>query len=126
MAVLNLLLNWAWVPARGWNGAALSTLVTIGGTGLLTLLVGQHLYPVPLQGVRLIKLAFGIALIVAIDTFISIPVGVLGWLARGGLLLLLPLLLLVTGFFEPSEIRFLVKVPGQLKRKIHVGLKKTV
>ena len=126
MAVLNLLLNWAWVPTRGWNGAALSTLVTIGGAGLLTLLVGQRLYPVPLQRVRLVKLAFGMTLIVAIVTFVSIPVGVLGWLARGGLLLLPLLLLLVTGFFEPSEIRFLTKLPGLLKRKIQVEPGKTV
>lgn len=122
MAVLNLILNWIWIPVWGWRGAALSTLVTIAGNGLVTLLIGQSLHPIQLEVRRLGKLA--LALVCVCGLYAVLPLSQWGWLVKGGILLSVPLLLLVLGFFGSSEIRFASALPGQVWRRFQLVVRR--
>jgi O-antigen/teichoic acid export membrane protein len=122
MAGLNLLLNWAWIPEWGWIGAARATLVTIGGTGLLTLFFGELFYRVPLQWGRLVKLLLGVVIVVSAYHFIPIPAGIVGWLVRGGMLLLLPAWLVIVNFLDSSEVKLVISLPRSLLRKFQLAL----
>jgi O-antigen/teichoic acid export membrane protein len=48
-ALINLGLNFLWVPAYGGKGAALATSITFGAWCLFTLFVSQRLWRVPFQ-----------------------------------------------------------------------------
>jgi O-antigen/teichoic acid export membrane protein len=115
MAVLNLLLNWMLVPSQGWFGAALATVVTVGGVGILALLVGQLLYRVPLQIGRLTKIAVSTSVILIVYFFSPIPAGMLGWITRVTLVVLFPALLVMMGFLEPAEKKFFETLPHALR-----------
>ena len=69
MAGLNLLLNWLWIPKWGWWGAAFSTVITIGGVGIISLLVQQRIYPVSLEVGKLVKLFLGVLLVLLLFVF---------------------------------------------------------
>ncbi|MEA3352022.1 MAG: oligosaccharide flippase family protein [Chloroflexota bacterium] len=122
MAGLTLLLNWLWVPAWGWLGAAWATVVTIGGTGLLMMLAAQRLYPVLLETLRLLKIAAGIVIVLIVNFLIPPVPGVFDFLMRGGALLFLPITLWVTNFLSEREIRFIIMLPQLLRKKIQFAL----
>lgn len=120
MAVLNVLLNLLWTPTWGWEGAALATVITIGGAGILTLFISRRLIYVPLQKLRLVKLGLGI--LVVYSSYLILPlssVSILNVIERLLLILLFPLFLLLVRFFEPNEINFLLSLPLRIKTKYY-------
>jgi O-antigen/teichoic acid export membrane protein len=121
MAILNLLLNWAWIPAWGWKGAAWSTVVTVVGTGVLTFIAGEWVYPVKLQTGRLVKFSLVVAGAALIHIFVAPSSNLLGLLLSAVLLLVIPIVLLIVGFFEPDELRFMAALPELLRSKIKLA-----
>jgi len=125
MAGLNLLLNYLWIPRLGWIGAATSTVVTIGGTGLLTLMIGQRFYRVPMHRKCLAKVMLATGVVVTISVLVHAAVGPLNWGLRTLLLLFLPFLLLLLRVLQPSEVRFLLALPTEVRSRVFHLEKKT-
>ena len=120
MAALNLLLNWLWIPRMGWKGAALSTVVSIAGTGLITLFGATKLYPIIFDKLRLFKL--GISTVIPVIIFYSFPevTGIHGFIIHAAIPLVMPVFLFLIGFFDSSEIRFMVSLPSLVEKKLLV------
>ncbi len=115
MAALNLLLNWLWIPAFGWHGAAWATMLCVGGVGLLTLIAGERAYPVKLETVRLLKL-FIIMGVIILARYLSFNVLQLsGIILSTALLLSAPALLYFANFFTPKEKKYIRNLPGIIK-----------
>jgi O-antigen/teichoic acid export membrane protein len=102
--VLNLGLNYALVPRYQMMGAAVAACVSFFGWFLLQALVSQRLYHVPYEHARLARLfviglvLYGIGSQIAWGSF---------WHAVAGkvlLVLISPLLVYATGFFESGEL----------------------
>ena len=117
MAILNLLLNWIFVPIAGWEAAAVVTVITIGSTGLITLFVSKSFYPVPLQLPRIAKIILATIVIIGFYTLFPVANDITSWFMRGMILLSYPFLLLAIGFFTKSEIAFLGLLPNILRQK---------
>lgn len=123
MAFANLLLNWLLIPNWGWRGAAWTTVFTIGGVGILTLITSLHLYYVPLQHARILKVVLCVAVITGLYFWLPHVDGAWSWLLRITLWLLLPLLLYTFGFFADSEIRFIRNLPDRLSRELRFSVR---
>jgi O-antigen/teichoic acid export membrane protein len=114
MAALNLLLDWMWIPTFGWHGAAWATVITVGGTGLLTLFAAERVYPIHLEKVRILKLLLAVGIIVLakyLSEEILLPTNLL---TSALLYIIFPMFLLLSGFFTPGEKTFLQRIPGIL------------
>lgn len=63
MALINILLNLAWIPKYGWMGAAWSTLITVCGLGLAVAVYGKKIFPHNIQynKVMLLLILTGVA-----------------------------------------------------------------
>jgi len=120
MACLNLLLNWMWIPRWGWQGAAWATMVTVSGAGIFTLLAGEWAYPVKLQYIRIIKLFLTVFIIALVHYLVHAPSPVLSLLTSAVLFLCMPLLLVLVGFFESFEIRFILDLLELVRRKMGI------
>ena len=108
MAAINLLLDWLWIPSHGWQGAALVTVITVGGAGLLTLIAGERAYPVKLEYQRIVKIlvAVGITILVKHQAVgLNLPSTLL---TSTLLYILFPILLLLSGFLTSDEKTFLL------------------
>ena len=95
---LNLAANYLLIPRFGMLGAAWAQLLGFGAMALGLQLVGRKLYPIPYEWSRLARI--GLALGVAM------ALGLLGpdrIELKLGALLLLPLLLVLSGFLAPGE-----------------------
>lgn len=115
-AGLNITLNFLLIPSYGMMGAAVSTLVSYFVEGVLRVIVSQRLYPVPYEYARLGRVA--LIVIGLYYTGVMIPWGTL-WMALAGkatLLLCAPLLLYVSGFFQPGELERLKGLVSDLRR----------
>lgn len=108
MAVVNLASNYFLIPEFGWRGAAWSTLITIGGTGLLITLASRRFYSVPFEWYRLGKLFAVVLCIISVDLYVidNLASGV--FVARLLTLLAVPIMLLVVNFLADYEVRFLI------------------
>lgn len=98
-------LNLYLIRNYGMHGAAVAAVMGAAVLLVLQLLVGNRLYPVPYEYGRLARLALVAALTYAIAIHVrwgSVFAALAGKMA---LLLCTPLLLYLTGFFEPGERR---------------------
>lgn len=117
MAALNLLLNWLLIPTQGWRGAAWATLISVCGTGILTLLAAQNAYPVKLEYRRIIKLGLVIVIILLIYSFINVQSHLLTFILSSLLLFCMPILLWFLGFFYPFEKLFIINYCKNIKER---------
>ena len=79
----------------------------------------MRVYPVKLQYSRLLKLCFSVAVIVIFHNIFENSYSViLSLIISAVLLLCMPFLLLLTGFFESTELIFMQAFPGLVKRKL--------
>jgi O-antigen/teichoic acid export membrane protein len=115
-AVVNISLNFLLIPTYGMMGAAIATLVSYFVQGVLRLIVSHHLYPVPYEYARL-----GRSALIILGLYyagVTIPWGTV-WAALAGkaaLMLCVPLLLFVSGFFEPGELERLKGIVSDVRR----------
>jgi len=104
-AIFNLLLNYLLIPAYGMSGAALASFFSYLLMNLLAYLINTRIYPIPYEGIRILK----IILITALLLFILNQIQVSFWqkelLYKLLILFLFPLLLWVSGFFALSELK---------------------
>lgn len=109
-ALLNILLNFYFVPLYGMEGAALTTLVAFTFLCVLTYFEAQYFYPLKQEWRRLAKIAFwGLIIFLGASFLPPLPL-----VARMFLLLLFPLLLWFSHFLELEEKE---RIKIWLKRK---------
>ena len=108
--VANVALNLLLVPSMGIVGAGLalvaSYLVVLGLMYVFT----QRLFPVPYEWGRLLRIVVTVAALVGVAELVVPTSGALGLLVRAVLFAAYPLTLLATGFFTPSERRWLARL----------------
>lgn len=113
MALINLLLNYLLVPSWGWLASAFVTIISIGGTGLLTLAISQQFIKVPLQRKRIWKLCLNVMIISILFLFtLQIPDIIMRMVGKALLVALFPLLFIGTGFFTMEEMNLFNSYTG--------------
>ncbi len=115
MALLNLFLDWLWIPLYGWKGAAWATVITIGGAGLFTLIAGEWVYPIRLEKVRILKLIIVVGIIILAHNFVNNCVFLSSLVLSIILLLSIPLLLFFVEFFTAQEKVYILKILDLIK-----------
>ena len=117
---VNIGLNLLLLPVWGIVGAGVALVVSYLVVVVLMYVFTRRLFPVPYEWLRLAKVLFATAVLIAVGE-VFVPDAGLGWLAvRLLLVAALPLLLLLTGFFTPQERRWLLLLtrPAALKEKV--------
>ncbi|MFC1565125.1 lipopolysaccharide biosynthesis protein [candidate division KSB1 bacterium] len=99
-AATNIILNYYLIPVYGMMGAAYATVFSYGLMAVLLLIVTRRFYPVNYEYLRILHIVFVIAILFYTWTFIP---GKFSILTEFGLLLLYPVLLFLTGFFNKQE-----------------------
>jgi len=103
-AVVNIALNFALIPKYGMMGAAWATFIAFAVQATITLIVSIRMYYVPYQYRRLAQLVLGAALVYGTSIALPFDSLVKSIAFKSALLVAYPVLLLVTGFFEPTEL----------------------
>jgi len=104
-ALINIVGNFALIPVFGMLGAAWTTVASYLSMAIALYLVSRKLYPVQYEFGRLLKLALVLAAVVAASRLWPVPF----W-GKFGLLLLYPVALWGSGFFEARELAELKKM----------------
>jgi O-antigen/teichoic acid export membrane protein len=116
-AVVNLVLNLLLIPRYGVMGAAWATAIAFAVYAATIFYAAQRVYPIPFEGVRLVKVV-----LCSLATFAAahfVPAGPLGStiLNKSLVVLLFPTALLVLGFLTSEEKRFMVdRIRGYVGR----------
>ena len=71
---------------------------------------------------RIYPALLGVLIVVSAYHLIPIPAGILGWLVRGGMFLLLPAWLVIVNFLDSSEVQLVISLPRSLLRKFQLVL----
>jgi O-antigen/teichoic acid export membrane protein len=116
---VNVGLNLLLVPPFGIVGAAVALVLSYLVVLALMYVFTQRLFPVPYEWPRLTRVLLTTAILIAAGELFLPTSGAAGLLARTLLCLLYPLALLATGFFTPSERRWLSQLrhPSVLIRR---------
>jgi len=111
--VTNLGLNFLLVPMWGMVGAAIATAVafSILPTGLV--LVSRRYIKVPYEWARLSKIALSIGVVFGITQLVNMDAAYINAIIKGMILLTLPVVLYITGFFQQDELQ---KVKDRIRR----------
>jgi O-antigen/teichoic acid export membrane protein len=115
-ATVSLGLNFLLVPRYGMMGAAGAALGSFMFQFAIQARIGYHLYPVPHEWGRILRLVGVGAGVYAVGSLIhwgSIPTALAG---KGLLILAAPALLLATGFFEDGETKRLKSLVASFRR----------
>jgi O-antigen/teichoic acid export membrane protein len=118
--VVNVGLNLLLLPVWGIVGAGVALVVSYLVVVVLMYFFTQRLFPVPYEWLRLAKVLVATAALVAVGE-VFVPDEGIAWLAvRLLLVLALPFVLLLTGFFSAEERGWLLMLtkPGELKAKL--------
>jgi O-antigen/teichoic acid export membrane protein len=116
----NIALNLALVPPLGIVGAGIALVASYLVVLTLMYTFTQRLFPVPYEWGRLVRILLVSALIVGVGELLLPTDGFAGFVERAVLWLAYPLALLATGFFTPSERRWLSQCrhPDELIRSL--------
>ncbi len=112
---LNLLL----VPPFGIVGAGVALVLSYLVVLVLMYVFTQRLFPVPYEWTRLIRVVLTATILIAAGELLLPTAGAAALFARTALWLLYPLALLATGFFTPTERRWLsgLRHPAEVIRR---------
>lgn len=115
-ALANIGLNFALIPRYGMMGAAWATIVAYGLMAAGTYLLSQHYYPIPFEWRRIGKSAIVFAAIYFIGSrFHAAPMAV-SIVLKGLVVLSIPLLLTLLGFWMPREASVFRSIGHQFGR----------
>lgn len=120
-AIFNLLMNYLLIPPYGMLGAALASFFSYLLMDFLAYLLNTRIYPVPYEGLRILKIILITVLIFFIFSQIQLTSWKMELLYKFLVLLLFPLLLWVSGFFTSNELKrakgFIPELLEKLKLK---------
>jgi O-antigen/teichoic acid export membrane protein len=118
-AILNVALNFAFIPPFGMVGAAWATVAAFGLVALGTAIVAQWHYPLRYEHDRLGRVAaIGVVGFVATSMAHGGMLAFTGWL--GALLVAFPLALGLMGFFDSDERLALARLAGRARSGLRV------
>jgi O-antigen/teichoic acid export membrane protein len=121
-AGLNLVLNFLLIPRYGMMGAAIATFASYTFQSTFRVLVSYWLYPVPYEYARLGRLVVVIGGTYIVGVIVAWGSAWNALAGKMGLLLLVPLFLYASGFFESGEIARLKLLLTELWRRSRVVL----
>ncbi len=117
-ALLNLVLNWFWIPRHGGMGAAWATMAAYGFMLAFTLLLSEQLYPQRWEWGRLASVAVvfvgGAA---AVGAFAPPDHTAVGLGVRLGAVLVAPLALVAVGFLRPEDKAAIGALVARVRRR---------
>jgi O-antigen/teichoic acid export membrane protein len=114
---LNVGLNLVLIPAYGMMGAAWSTVAGYALAVGLTYVISQRYYPIRYDVRRLVHLVVVFGVLAAAARFFD-GGSVAEVAVRAAILAAYPVVLLLTGFFEPGERRALRRAGGKLRARL--------
>lgn len=111
-AMVNLGLNVYWVPRYGMLGATWATTVSYFVLALMTLVLSQKVYWLPLETWRLVRIVAVTGLVYLLGAWVPLWEGLVEKLTWGLFLACLayPALLLATGFLRPGERKIIAEL----------------
>jgi O-antigen/teichoic acid export membrane protein len=120
-ALLNLALNVLLIPSYGMMGAATATVLAFLLQSLLTFAIALRFYSVPYQYLRLAKVALIGLGIYGLSLFVSAASLPQALAEKALLVLFFPLLLRITGFFQPAELSYARVLLFNVKTRLAVS-----
>jgi O-antigen/teichoic acid export membrane protein len=99
-AAVNIAANFLLIPRFGMMGSAYATTLGYAAMALSLFVVGQKLYPVRYEYLRLVHMGIAAAILYGLERHFH--AGLPFW-ARAGMTLAFPFLLYITGFFDRKE-----------------------
>jgi len=102
-ALINIVLNWLLVPRYGMMGAAVATLVCSILMTLMCYLLNTIFYPIKLEMKRICHLTIILILLVILNYHIAINSFILMIVVKSILIIMFPILLYLTHFFDDQE-----------------------
>lgn len=105
-ALVTIILNLIFIPFWGAMGAALAMCLSFLSMAGFMLVVNRRIYPMPLEWLRLVRVAVVLIIVVVLDAWLPQR-----WFIAGGITLAYPVLLIISGFIKSSEW-------GRLKNKL--------
>jgi O-antigen/teichoic acid export membrane protein len=109
-AIVKIAATYALVPLVGMTGAAWGTVLAFLAMMITLYVITQRLYPIPYEWARVMKLAGATAAFFAVGYW-----GDFWWWQKAGLVLLYPIILWLTGFFERGELKRMAAVFHNLR-----------
>ncbi len=112
-ALTNIIVNFALIPTLGMTGAAWATFLAYLAQAIATYIVVQKIYPLRYELGRLMKIALAVIAVLLLYYLVPVQTLTSSTLLHGvwkiGLLLLFALAMYLMNFFEPREIRGLIR-----------------
>ncbi len=123
--IANIVLNLLLVPPLGIVGAGIALVASYLVVVALMYVFTQRLFPVPYEWRRLARVAVVSAALVALGEWLAPTAGAAGCAARFALWLLYPGALLLSGFFNAEERRWLstLRHPAEQLRRLLLALR---
>jgi O-antigen/teichoic acid export membrane protein len=119
-ALLNVILNFLWIPTYGMMGAAYATVASFLLQCLITPAIALRFYFVPYEYARLLRIVVISGGLYFCSSWVSDASLALVTSEKALLLCLYPLLLVLTGFFLPEELLYLRRMARALRSRLVV------
>ncbi len=116
-AVINLVMNWFFIPKLGIVGAAWALATSYIAMSTATYVFSYRLYPIKYEWNRIAKLGGAALIVYVISTTITPHSITMSLLLRFLLILTFPLILWPLGFYTIAETEKLRRIPGFLSGK---------
>lgn len=104
-AALNIGLNFLLIPVYGIMGAAINTLVSFLFLYLLSLIISNHYYKISFENIKVISLLTVGTVLFLVIYFFKIELIWINLVFKVLLVIAFPLILYITSFYDPKEIR---------------------
>ena len=115
---INILLNLVLVPRFGYMAAAVNTFIAYGVQAIIMYFYAQKCYLLNYQLKRFVHLIIAFLSISILLYYLSISPAYMGFITKITVILCFPLILFMTNFFDPNEIKELIRY----KRGIQLSL----
>ncbi|MGE0681334.1 MAG: lipopolysaccharide biosynthesis protein [Candidatus Binatia bacterium] len=116
-AGLNIGLNFLLIPRYEMIGAAIANFTSFAFQALFRALVSYRLYPISYEYRRLIRIFLCVAALYAANVFVEWGALWTALVGKAVLLMSFPILLYLSGFFQPGEIEQLQKLLRRLRQR---------
>jgi O-antigen/teichoic acid export membrane protein len=116
-AILNILLNFLFVPSYGMIGSAWATAIAFFLYLVIILRVSQREYRIEFEYIRMVKIMFVTLMIFALSKLVPVESVMVSIGIKLGILSLFPVLLVLLGFLNQGEIELLRRSAGALRRR---------
>jgi O-antigen/teichoic acid export membrane protein len=112
---INIVFNLITVPKFGYIAAAINTFIAFAIQAVIMYFYAQQCYPLKYELKRFAHLVIGFLGISIILCYITIFQTYMGFVIKAALVLFFPLILMITNFFDHTELRLLVQYKQEFK-----------